>query len=171
MPLRERPNFFSKPQHWTDDPHGGRRRSRLSPHRYSPSRVGADLSFAPCRSCRCEKWSGQLDSNQRPAVPKTAALPGCAIPRCPQRTTCPEDHVTTRSRARQQGRERLRSSACPAKRKVPERHSQKDSAPRRDPPGAAGVRFQRSCAQCDDSAGDPVSGWISAAIMPLEPGP
>src|SRR5579872_1017939 len=26
-------------------------------------------------------WSGQLDSNQRPAVPKTAALPGCAIPR------------------------------------------------------------------------------------------
>ena len=28
-----------------------------------------------------EDWSGQLDSNQRPAVPKTAALPGCAIPR------------------------------------------------------------------------------------------
>src|ERR1700731_677100 len=28
-----------------------------------------------------EFWSGQLDSNQRPAVPKTAALPGCAIPR------------------------------------------------------------------------------------------
>ncbi len=28
-------------------------------------------------------WSGQLDSNQRPAVPKTAALPGCAIPRDP----------------------------------------------------------------------------------------
>src|SRR5258708_19485004 len=27
------------------------------------------------------RWSGQLDSNQRPAVPKTAALPGCAIPR------------------------------------------------------------------------------------------
>src|SRR5262245_33993794 len=29
-------------------------------------------------------WSGQLDSNQRPAVPKTAALPGCAIPRYPR---------------------------------------------------------------------------------------
>ena len=26
-------------------------------------------------------WSGQQDSNLRPAVPKTAALPGCAIPR------------------------------------------------------------------------------------------
>ena len=25
--------------------------------------------------------------------------------------------------------------------------------------------------QCDESAGEPVSGWISAAIMPLEPGP
>ncbi|MGY3452566.1 hypothetical protein ACVILH_004908 [Bradyrhizobium sp. USDA 4353] len=25
--------------------------------------------------------------------------------------------------------------------------------------------------QCEDSAGDPASGWISAAIMPLEPGP
>src|SRR5262249_40895294 len=25
--------------------------------------------------------------------------------------------------------------------------------------------------QCDDSPGAPVSGWISAAIMPLEPGP
>jgi hypothetical protein len=27
------------------------------------------------------RWSGQQDSNLRPAVPKTAALPGCAIPR------------------------------------------------------------------------------------------
>src|SRR4029077_10012690 len=27
------------------------------------------------------KWSGQQDLNLRPAVPKTAALPGCAIPR------------------------------------------------------------------------------------------
>src|SRR5580692_6623207 len=26
-------------------------------------------------------WSGQQDLNLRPAVPKTAALPGCAIPR------------------------------------------------------------------------------------------
>jgi len=25
--------------------------------------------------------------------------------------------------------------------------------------------------QCDDSPGAPVSGWISAAIMPLDPGP
>src|SRR3954466_5291776 len=35
-------------------------------------------------------WSGQLDSNQRPAVPKTAALPGCAIPRsCWEVTSIP----------------------------------------------------------------------------------
>src|SRR5262249_28811049 len=27
------------------------------------------------------RWSGQQDSNLRPAVPKTAALPGCAMPR------------------------------------------------------------------------------------------
>ena len=28
-------------------------------------------------------WSGREDSNLRPAAPKTAALPGCATPRCP----------------------------------------------------------------------------------------
>src|SRR5580693_3891117 len=28
-----------------------------------------------------EKWSGQQDLNLRPGVPKTPALPGCAIPR------------------------------------------------------------------------------------------
>ena len=27
------------------------------------------------------EWSGRLDSNQRPSVPKTDALPGCATPR------------------------------------------------------------------------------------------
>jgi hypothetical protein len=43
-------------------------------------------------------WSGQLDSNQRPAVPKTAALPGCAIPRI----TLGND-VDTRLRRDQQG--------------------------------------------------------------------
>src|SRR5271169_692775 len=28
-----------------------------------------------------EEWSGQQDLNLRPGVPKTPALPGCAIPR------------------------------------------------------------------------------------------
>ena len=28
-----------------------------------------------------EKWSGRRDSNSRPPVPKTGALPGCATPR------------------------------------------------------------------------------------------
>src|SRR5208283_4598287 len=30
---------------------------------------------------KVQKWSGQQDSNLRPEVPKTSALPGCAIPR------------------------------------------------------------------------------------------
>src|SRR6185369_3835236 len=30
---------------------------------------------------RREKWSGRQDSNLRPPVPKTGALPGCATPR------------------------------------------------------------------------------------------
>ena len=30
---------------------------------------------------RSEKWSGRLDSNQRPPAPKAGALPGCATPR------------------------------------------------------------------------------------------
>jgi hypothetical protein len=42
-------------------------------------------------------WSGQLDSNQRPAVPKTAALPGCAIPRLSG------NDVDTRSGVNRQG--------------------------------------------------------------------
>src|SRR5438067_9647494 len=29
----------------------------------------------------CRKWSGRLDSNQRPPAPKAGALPGCATPR------------------------------------------------------------------------------------------
>src|SRR5258707_474155 len=37
--------------------------------------------------------------------------------------------------------------------------------PSADPAGSIGRD------QCDDSAGEPDSGWISAAIMPLEPGP
>ena len=30
---------------------------------------------------RSGKWSGRLDSNQRPPAPKAGALPGCATPR------------------------------------------------------------------------------------------
>ena len=29
-----------------------------------------------------QKWSGRLDSNQRPPAPHTGALPSCATPRC-----------------------------------------------------------------------------------------
>jgi iron complex outermembrane recepter protein len=38
-------------------------------------RVSRDLRMS------AERWSGQQDSNLRPGVPKTPALPGCAIPR------------------------------------------------------------------------------------------
>ena len=41
-------------------------------------------SVAPCDlyvTYRSEKWSGRLDSNQRPPAPKAGALPGCATPR------------------------------------------------------------------------------------------
>src|SRR6187402_1598770 len=41
-----------------------------------------------------KKWSGRLDSNQRPPAPKAGALPGCATPRL----KLPKD--STRSRAR-----------------------------------------------------------------------
>ena len=48
---------------------------------------GTDGTLARDRSAACsagaDRWSGRLDSNQRPAVPKTAALPGCATPRRP----------------------------------------------------------------------------------------
>src|SRR5437764_15368975 len=50
-------------------------RQPLAPE--GPSREKDDM--CPVRTIL--DWSGQLDSNQRPAVPKTAALPGCAIPR------------------------------------------------------------------------------------------
>ncbi len=48
------------------------------------------------RDCRCYpgvtpelgKWSGRLDSNQRPPAPKAGALPGCATPRQPQPHHC-----------------------------------------------------------------------------------
>ena len=43
---------------------------------------GSSLTRTICKALSQKHfWSGQLDSNQRPAVPKTAALPGCAIPR------------------------------------------------------------------------------------------
>jgi hypothetical protein len=32
-------------------------------------------------------------------------------------------------------------------------------------------RLREQAGQCEESPGEPVSGWISAAIMPLEPGP
>src|SRR5436190_1506329 len=57
------------------------------------SRLGSDR--ADNKLICLKNWSGQLDSNQRPAVPKTAALPGCAIPRFPA--------TATRFTRRQQG--------------------------------------------------------------------
>ena len=43
---------------------------------------------------RSEKWSGRLDSNQRPPAPKAGALPGCATPRLSSSLSIPPARVT-----------------------------------------------------------------------------
>src|SRR5689334_13207702 len=59
------------------------------------------MMLLPLRLCRgfpaTVGWSGQQDLNLRPGVPKTPALPGCAIPRGTPR------RLVTRSGPRQQG--------------------------------------------------------------------
>src|SRR5439155_22683236 len=45
-------------------------------------RRGLQLRYVNLAS-NAEKWSGRLDSNQRPPAPKAGALPGCATPRLP----------------------------------------------------------------------------------------
>jgi len=42
---------------------------------------GSRENLANNLQTRKEKWSGRLDSNQRPPAPKAGALPGCATPR------------------------------------------------------------------------------------------
>ena len=44
-----------------------------------PCPVRAPRAFDSSRIA--EKWSGRLDSNQRPLRPERSALPGCATPR------------------------------------------------------------------------------------------
>jgi hypothetical protein len=83
--------------------------------RPAEAKVGAPPScklVAPSR-----KWSGRLDSNQRPPAPKAGALPGCATPR-------PEegDYPTSRNEGaglgdwamsrRKRGPNRLRQGSC-----------------------------------------------------------
>jgi hypothetical protein len=53
-------------------------------------------------------WSGQQDSNLRPAVPKTAALPGCAIPRGTSENSTPRRRSEDRKRS-----PRSIPTACP----------------------------------------------------------
>src|SRR5690349_17626754 len=46
--------------------------------------AGTDIAQARCHpgvTPGLGKWSGRLDSNQRPPAPKAGALPGCATPR------------------------------------------------------------------------------------------
>ena len=42
---------------------------------------GATTDKSALVTCPLAKWSGRRDSNSRPPVPKTGALPGCATPR------------------------------------------------------------------------------------------
>src|SRR5688572_13309550 len=43
--------------------------------------TGAAMAPVLAQKLHSEKWSGRLDSNQRPPAPKAGALPGCATPR------------------------------------------------------------------------------------------
>ena len=45
------------------------------------ARGGGSVMDLMCPEWTVEKWSGRLDSNQRPPAPKAGALPGCATPR------------------------------------------------------------------------------------------
>ncbi len=47
----------------------------------SGGRAEKPLRCHPGVTPELEKWSGRLDSNQRPPAPKAGALPGCATPR------------------------------------------------------------------------------------------
>src|SRR2546423_5719402 len=40
-----------------------------------------------------KKWSGRLDSNQRPHAPQACALPGCATSRLPDLLSCQRTKV------------------------------------------------------------------------------
>src|SRR2546427_1748560 len=52
-----------------------------------PFQTRASSWWNPGVTPELEKWSGRLDSNQRPPAPKAGALPGCATPR-------PADHTS-----------------------------------------------------------------------------
>src|SRR5215510_10223860 len=46
-----------------------------------------------------QKWSGRLDSNQRPHAPQACALPGCATSRVPDLVSCQRTNVKRLLRA------------------------------------------------------------------------
>ncbi len=94
-----------------------------------------------------EKWSGRQDSNLRPEVPKTSALPGCAIPRPADPGIAIGSRSDTPFGAHQQG------SAAGGK------------TGRRPKPAAQPFRREH---QCPMPAG--MSGRTSAAIMPFGAG-
>ena len=63
-----------------DDETRGWNRSRIrSVRNCYPSARNEVLPIGP--EWTFERWSGRLDSNQRPPAPKAGALPGCATPR------------------------------------------------------------------------------------------
>ena len=90
----------------------------------SPSRA---RSAQPCYRCvrnnpspmslewTLGKWSGRLDSNQRPPAPKAGALPGCATPRPVghYRTRRHDASVRREARPRVQYRENERGAHAP----------------------------------------------------------
>src|SRR5271166_5281844 len=61
----------------------------------------------------CSAWSGQQDLNLRPGVPKTPALPGCAMPRGLRKD--PSGPSNTRFTYRQQPDARMKKDQWPVR--------------------------------------------------------
>ena len=121
------------------------------------------------------RWDGMVGAAG--FEPTTCSTQNCRATRLRYTPISWKDHVTTRSRAPQQDRGgpapgwRSRdgwSRHASARRRLRTHQPREEVSP--GLPNSAVAAF-RPLAQCDDSAGEPVSGWISAAIMPLEPGP
>ncbi len=99
--------------------------------------------------------------------PTTCSTQNCRATRLRYTPMSSQDHccgVTTSLHGRDA---RSKPQARPPGARSEKLNPKNDKAP---DPGALRKRSRRS-AQCEESAGDPASGWISAAIIPLEPGP
>src|SRR5215470_19982466 len=68
-----------------------------------------------CSRLNSATWSGQQDLNLRPGVPKTPALPGCAMPRQVQKGAETAPPLDTRFRTDQQADQCLANIGAPTR--------------------------------------------------------